>query len=136
METHIKKFGRQEITFIREEIQAALDVIKNKYSLTELILGTISFNESSFNAKIIAALPEHKIVAESYAIEEVKFFAYQNELPQDILQKTFISNGNTHQIIRIETRNPKYPIITKCSNDGKTYKFSVQIVKEILERTK
>jgi hypothetical protein len=55
-------------------------------------------------------------------------------LPEDILQQKFVSNGKNHTIIRIETQNPRYPIITQCAEDGKNYKFPLQIVKEILSR--
>ncbi len=132
----LKNFGHQEISQLSLEIQNALDVIKNKYGLAELSFGSIWFNPFSFTAKLTASLPEHQHLAETFALEEAKYFAVQNGLPENLLQKKFVNNGKTHTIFRIETRNPKYPIITKCSEDGKNYKFTVQIIKEILERTK
>jgi phage pi2 protein 07 len=134
MDTQIKKFGRQEIMVIRSEIQSELDRLKNKFGLTQLSLGTITFNEFSFTAKISATLPEQRIFAETYTAEEAKYFALQNGFPEDILQKKFISNGKHHSIIRIETRNPKYPVIAYCEEDGRKYKFSIQQIKEFLSR--
>ena len=130
----MKNFGRSEIGLLKSEIQSALDKIKQMYGLAELSIGAITFNEFAFSAKIIASLPEHDRFMEIFALEESKYFAVQNGLPEDILNKKFVSNGKNHTIIRIETRNLKYPIITHCSEDRKNYKFSVQIIKEILSR--
>ena len=136
MSTQIKNFGHQEITALSKEIQSALDTIKNKYGLAELSIGSIWFNPFSFSAKLTASMPEQRQYAETFALEEAKYFAVQNGLPENLLRMKFISNGQTHTIIRVETRNPKYPIITYCAEDGKKYKFTVQIIKEIFERTK
>ena len=135
MDTPIQHFNRQTISVLQKDIQSMLDQIKNKYGLTELTMNSIYFNAFSFTAKIAATLHEHRQFADTYASEEAKYFAELNGLPQDLLNKKFVSNGKNHTIIRIETRNPKYPIITNCSEDGKNYKFSVQIIKEILDRT-
>lgn len=135
MNTQIKKFERQEIAVLRSEIQSALDRIKNRFGLTDLSIGTITFTPFYFTAKIAAAVPEYKEFAETYATEEAKYFAMQHGLPQDILQHKFINGGRHYSVVRIETRNPKYPVIAKCSEDGKNYKFSVQIIKEILARS-
>lgn len=134
METHIQNFGRPEITALSSEIQSALDKIKVKYGLAELSIGSISFSLFSFSGKITGAVPERQRFTETYALEEAKYFALQNGLPEDILEKQFVSNGKKHTVIRIETRNPKYPIITHCAEDRKNYKFTIQIVKEILSR--
>jgi hypothetical protein len=134
MENQIQTFGRPEMAALSSEIQSALDIIKEKFGLAELSIGSISFSLFSFTGKITGTVPEHRLFAESYAIGEAKYFAVQNGLPEDILDKKFVSNGKNHTVIRIETRNPKYPIITYCEEDRKNYKFSVQIVKEILAR--
>jgi len=135
METQIQNFGRPEMASLSSEIQSALDKIKEKYGLAELSIDSITFSLFSFSGKITGTVPEHRHFAETYALEEAKYFAVQNGLPEDILQKKFISNGKSHTIIRIETRNPKYPIITHCDEDRKNYKFTVQIIKEILSRS-
>lgn len=101
------------------EIKSALGIIKNKYGLAELDIGSLSFTMFSFTGKITGAVTEYQDFAESYATEEAKFFAIQNGLPEDILNRKFMNNGKNHTIIRIETRNPRYPIITSCAEDNK-----------------
>lgn len=134
METHIQNFGHPEMASLSAEIQSALDNIKEKYGLAELSIGSITFSLFSFSGKITGTVQEHHHFAETYALEEAKYFALQSGLPEDILKQKFVTNGKSHTIIRIETRNPKYPIITHCDVDRKNYKFTVQIIKEILSR--
>jgi len=136
MERQINKFDRQEIEVLFSEIQSALEIIKNKYGLAELNIGSVSFTMFSFTGKINGAVTEYQDFAKSYATEEAKYFAIQNGLPENILNRKFLNNGKNHTIIRIETRNPRYPVITSCAEDGKHYKFSCQVIKEILARTK
>ena len=136
MERQINKFDHQEIEVLYSEIQSALEIIKNKYGLAELSIGSISFTMFTFAGKITGAVTEYQDFAESYATEGAKYFAAQNGLPADILNRKFMNNGKNHTIIRIETRNPRYPIITSCAEDGKHYKFSCQVIKEILANSK
>lgn len=136
MELKINKFDRPEIDVLYNEIQSALDTIKNKYGLAELSIDSITFSMFSLTGKITGAVPEHEDFTKSYATHEAKYFASVNGLPEDILSRTFVIKGMNHTIIRIETRNIKYPIIAHCDGDGKQYKFSVQTIKEILNRTK
>jgi hypothetical protein len=68
--------------------------------------------------------------------EEYKFFALRNQLPQNLIGQNFLLEGQNFIITRIETRNPKYPIIALCKENNKYYKFSVQRIKELLDNTK
>ena len=63
-------------------------------------------------------------------------FAEYNGLPADLLKQEFISNGRGYSVIRVEPRNPKYPILARGLLDNLVYKFSVDQVKEALERKK
>lgn len=134
MERQIKKFDRQEINELYIEIQSALDKIKIKYGLADLSLGSVNFTMFSFSGKITGTVPEYQDFAKTYSTLEAQHFASTHGLPEDILSRAFIYNGIKHTIIRIESKNLKYPIITQCAETGKNYKFSVQIIKEILER--
>ena len=63
-------------------------------------------------------------------------FAEYNGLPADLLKQEFISYGRGYSVIRVEPRNPKYPILARGLLDNLVYKFSVDQVKEALERKK
>lgn len=134
MENKITHFNRQTIALLDKEIQEALNVIKEKYQMDTLQIGNISFSVGSFSGKIIAVLPIHHELANTFAEGQAQYFAKQNGLPEYLINRTFISNGESHTIIRLELKNPKFPIITRCNSNGKNYKFTVTMIKEILER--
>jgi hypothetical protein len=134
MENKIQHFGTASIQMIRTEIQESLEIIKAKNGLTELELRNITFTENSFSGNLFASLPAYQTILKENTEELVKHFALHHGLPPDLLNMTFISNGKTQTITGIEIRNPKFPVITKCSNDGKNYKFTVAVIKEILGR--
>jgi len=60
---------------------------------------------------------------------DARFFAMRHGLPEDILSREFTIQGDVFQVMRIEPRNFKYPVIARCKRDGKPYKFSVEQVK-------
>lgn len=134
MKKQITLFTRQEISILHKEIKSFLDRLKEDYGLAGLSIDSLNYSPFSFSAKITGTVHEHSAFADTWAREESKYFAVTHGLPEDILQKSFISNGRHYTITRIETRNPKYPIIASCAEDGKSYKFEVLHVKEIIDR--
>jgi hypothetical protein len=136
MKKQITLFTRQEISIIHNEIKSFLDRLKEDYGLAGWSIDSLNFSPYSFTAKISGTVHEHSAFADTWAREESKYFAAKHGLPEDLLQKTFISNGKHYTITRIEARNPKYPIIASCAEDGKPYKFEVLYVKEIFDRSK
>jgi len=132
-QANIKKFDRQAIAVLNLEIQMALDALKNKYGLSELNLGAITFTEFSFHSRITGKIEGE--ITNLYKDYQARYFASLNGLPENLVSMNFISNGRSYTIIGIETRNRKYPVITQCANDGKAYKFTVEDIKVILERT-
>lgn len=128
----INQLGKQEIILLRAEIQAALDNIKSRHGMTELTLVGISYNVSSFTAKITGKVKND--ISEDFEKTEAKFFAYTHGLPEDFIGYNFIMEGKFFTITHLETKNPKYPVIAKCKTTGRTYKFTVQRIKELLEK--
>ena len=128
----IEQFGKEELHFLRVEIQNALDKIKSKYGLSELNLETINFTRSTFNAKIIGAIQ----VADTndFEMNEVKFFAMRHGLPLNIIGCGFMLNGDIYNILSIEFKNRKFPIIAKCKDHSSSYKFTVTHIKKLLEQ--
>jgi len=133
MQPTIKQFGREEIAVLRTEMQSALDNIKTKYGLSELILGNITFTSNSLTAKMKARTQNSPDIFSSD--DEFKFFSLQHGLPDKLIGCQFKSEGLNYTIIRIETRNSKYPVIAQCKETRKSYKFSVPRIKDLLEKT-
>ena len=134
MEIKIKQFSPQELEVLSKQIQSALDVIKARYGLSQLRVGTIRFNRFSFTAKIIGNLQNTE--TENYKQNEAKFFALRHGLPNDFLGSEFILEDSVFKITNIILSRPKYPITAQCNEDGRTFKFTVQRIKELLETAK
>ncbi|MEI6047588.1 MAG: hypothetical protein WCS03_01700 [Bacteroidota bacterium] len=131
MENYIKQFGPQQLDVLRNEIQSAFDAIKSKYGLSKLSLGNISFNLSSFTGKISGEVvnPEKG----NYEQYEAEFFAMKHGLPQDFIGSEFLMESSVYKITHIVTSRPRFPIIAHCDENGKTFKFTVPRIKELLE---
>jgi len=131
MKINIKQLGHQELTVLRKEIQSAFDEIKSKYGLSQLSLGSIRFDLSSFTAKIIGKVQNP--VSENYEQNEAIFFASVHGLPPDFFGSEFLLDGSVFTITGLFTSRPKYPITAYCKEDGRTFKFTTQRIKELLE---
>jgi len=131
MQINIEQFGLRELELLRKEIQSSLDDIKSKYGLSELSLGAIRFNLSSFSAKVSGKVQNP--VTENYEQNEAIFFAARHGLPSDFIGSEFLFDGSVFTITRLVTSRPKYPITAYCKEDGRTFKFTPQRIKELLE---
>ena len=123
----IPRFTREVIQTLREDINRALVPVKEKYGLDILTVESVLYRDETFTAKVsgdVSGDPEG-------VLQEIdaRFFAMRHGLPEDILSREFSINGDVFQVMRIEPRNFKYPVIARCKRDGKTYKFSVEQVK-------
>ena len=132
MELIIKQFGKQELGVLRKDIQEVLDQIKTKYGLSELTLKGIRFSSASFTSTITGSVTSEE--AEDRGRNQIKFFALSHGLPENLLGCEFLLDGAVFTITRVAFQNPKFPIIAHCKNDGRSFKFSVQRIKELLDR--
>jgi hypothetical protein len=126
----IAYLGNQQIDVLEEEIMEALDIIKEKYGLSELIIDRIYFNPYSFSAKITGKTKKYE--TENIKERQAKFFALRYGLPEKIIDLTFTMDNITFRIVDIQEKNTKYPIIAHCLANKKDYKFSVAEIKKIL----
>jgi hypothetical protein len=131
MQINIEQFGPQELEILRKEIQSSLDEIKSRHGLSQLSLGTVRFNLSSFSAKIFGKIQNP--VTENYEQNEAIFFASRHGLPRDFMGSEFLLDGSVFMITQLVTSRPKYPITAYCEEDGRTFKFTTLRVKELLE---
>ena len=131
MGININQLGPREVTILRKEIQSAFDEIKSKYGLSQLSLGGIRFDLSSFTAKIIGKVQNP--VTENYELNESIFFASVHGLPPDFIGSEFLLDGYIFTITGLFTSRPKYPIMAYCKDDGRTFKFTPKRIKELLE---
>ena len=129
---NFKQFGRQEIAILRAEIQSALDSIKARYNLKELTLGSINYSMVAFNAKITGKVQNELTM--SFEQNEAEFFAKQNDLPLDFLGAKFMLDGDVYTIKELVISRPKFPVLGHCEEKNKYLKFTVQSIKQLLEK--
>ena len=116
---------------ILKEIQDALDQIRKKYNLTSLSLGATRYNAFSFTTKVEGKIANE--IENDFKYHEAEYFAQINGLPPDFINRKFESGGLSFTIIKLETRNTKYPVIALCKENDKTYKFTVETIKKVLK---
>jgi hypothetical protein len=131
MGINIKQLGPRELTVLRKEIQSAFDEIKSKYGLSQLSVGNIRFDLSSFIAKIIGKIQNPD--TETYEQNEAIFFASVHGLPPDFIRSEFLLDDSVFTITKLFISRPKYPITAYCKEDGRTFKFTAHRIKELLE---
>lgn len=125
----ITRFDRQVLAVLKVDMKTSLESIREKFGLKELDIESITFNELSFTMKCTGKIAGDE--TENWDQYEAKFFAQYHGLPEDILNREFTSGNKSFRILRIEPRNPKYPIIAICKQDEKLYKFAVEVVKPL-----
>jgi hypothetical protein len=111
-----------------------LDEIRIKYGFEELVVDSVKADNISMTTKLSGRVSG--VHTENFEQNMAVLFADYNGLPPDLLKQEFISNGKGYAIIRVKPRNPKYPIMARGLLDNLVYKFSVNQVKEALERKK
>jgi hypothetical protein len=131
MQNNIERFGSEELEGLIKEIQSSFDEIKLKHGLSQLSLGSIRFNLSSFTAKVLGKVQNP--VIEDFEQNEAIFFAIRHDLPHNFLGSEFLFNGSVYRITKLVSSRPKYPIIAHCEENGRTFKFTIQQIKELLE---
>ncbi len=128
----ITKFGGNGLDVLIKDIQAALDIIKERYELSNLTVGKIYFTTETFEAKISGKINGYD--ANEAEKAEALFFALKHKLPENLIGTEIDSAGQRYTIMRLEVRNIKYPIIAHCKADNKLYKFTVEHVRHALDK--
>lgn len=93
-------------------------------------LKNINFQEFSFTSKVEAIISDQKTNVKDSEFAE---HAYKFGLSPDINGKTFFHNGNTYRINGIAPRARKYPVLAINEDNGKSYKFSADMINILLK---
>ena len=132
-----KSTQTKEITDMTEQI--TIEVIKNfradfaeavkdleeKYGFN-IKLGNISYSDSRFTSKLEVTLDT---VSPTQRFEETFKALYKlYGLSEDLLGKSFMSNGLTMKFVGIDSKKRNYPCIC-TANNGKQYKMSTEQLK-------
>ncbi|GAB1447786.1 MAG: hypothetical protein LCH37_11065 [Bacteroidetes bacterium] len=122
----ITQLKSEEAKQIQEEIQAALDTIKSKYQLVELKIADFKFAPNAFTCSLRGRVD----YSSTDPLEEASktYFISSNKLPKNFFELGFVIEGERYEILKVELKNSKYPIIAFNVNNGKYYKFSLNYI--------
>lgn len=120
----ITKFDKEALKLLRIDIEAALAPIRDKYGLTDLHLGNISYNEYSFRGKIEGAVKSQKSEEENniHNLHLSQLLGFN----KNIVGEKFSNMGRTFTVTRIDLKKRKFPIIA-LGDDGRSYKFQDRV---------
>ena len=127
-----ERFDRQSIEILIDEIDKALNEIRIKDGLEKLVVDSVKADNISMTAKLSGRVSGNH--AENFEHNMALLFADYNGLPANILKQEFISNGKWYAIMRIEPRNPKYPILARGLVDNLVYISRKRLSEKILQK--
>ena len=118
---------------IRKDLDIALKEIGIKHGIN-LVSGNASYTNTNFTLKIKASVI---VGGEVQSPERIDFKIYAKAIglePTD-LGKVFKCQGSLYEIIGYKQKCTKRPILCKKSENGKQYKFGVEMVKYLIKET-
>ena len=121
----INNFDRQALSELRQSINSRLDNLEEEYNI-KLKLGSISFSDSNFTAKLECSLVIDGEVKEGIASD----FEQYRELwgLKFPLGFSFHDGNSIYKVVGLKTKNRKYPIICESLGNGKRYKLTRNFV--------
>jgi hypothetical protein len=129
----MKEFNRQNLSGLRDEIQACLNDVAKRNGIT-ITLGTARFSPGEYRAKVTATT-EAPVDATTKERKEFEEYAGAFFLRPDDFGKTFAHphGGGNVTIVGIKPRSRKYPIIVRTER-GARYKFPASSILRALGR--
>lgn len=130
-------FNRQNLQTLKIEIQNALNEVAKKHGLANISLAPGGkFTETTFDIKLQARTIAQAV--DPTFINRQTSIAGMYGLPTDTIGRRFKSNGQNFEVVRIDTKKPKFPIIANLvENDKmttKSYKFTVPRITQLFQQ--
>jgi hypothetical protein len=123
----VTSFDRPTVKALRVDLDSALAKVAKEYGI-EISTGNISFSGDNCSIKVKASvIGSDGTVMTKEATDFDRYARY--ELPGVKVGDTFMNAGTTYTITGWKARSRKYPVTAVSSQDGKTYKVPVRMVK-------
>lgn len=120
---NITQFDKQNLPIVRKALDEALSKVAEQFGLESISLGNMNFSGGEFRSQLTAKV---KTAGNPKFEAEQKLHSSMLGYADNIVGKTFHQNGKTFTVSSLEINRPKYPIVAKCKEDGKSYKFSAR----------
>ena len=134
----VKKFDRESLTLIRQDINKLLRVIEIRRGI-KINIGNIRFVEDSFTTRMEAKIIDPKATPEEQQRKEFAKLAYKVGLKEIHYGLPLRANdGGFYKLIGIMPRKRKYPLLGINERTGKKLCFNkhalILIPKELEEK--
>jgi hypothetical protein len=123
-------FNRDAVRDLHHRLQETLDRFAQENGL-KAIVGSSSFTPYNICFKVEVAVVTQQGDALTREAETFFHHAACFGLAREDLGKTFQYGGHAYKIIGLNTRSRKAPVLA-TDEDGKRYKFSVELLKAVL----
>jgi len=123
---------RAKVKMLRVALENALKTVEENFNV-KVNIGNGSYNDSNCSFKTEFADVSANGEVKSKEAEDFKLYATQFGLEPDDFGKTFTSNGSEFKITGLSTRKRKYPVLGTRVEDGRKFKFAVDMVKYALK---
>lgn len=123
----IQEFNRQSIRNFEVELMAAMQEVAERYGVKVKNNGG-KFTSMTLDAKFHFELP-NAVKEDPHLLNKNRVGLQALGLPADSIGKTFVCNGKTYQIERIDLRKHKNPVIAKLVGTDRMFKFQESSVK-------
>ena len=124
------QFTNELLKEFRDDFTEAVKGLEKKYGV-EISLGSIRYQSTSFEAKLSVL---KGVGDKSPGQVQFEKNAFMYGLKNDDFGKVFTVKGAQYQIVSIDTKKRKYPLVVKDVNTQKEYGMTVDTVKRALEQ--
>lgn len=119
---------RQNAKVLAQDMLAALESVAQKHGV-KFSQKSGNYTGTTLTLRIEAAILNADGVAETRERKDYTLYCNLYDLKPEWLDATFPANGTTYQIVGLNTRKHKNPVLAKRTDNGKIYIFPADIIK-------
>ena len=123
----VTSFDRPTVKALRVDLDSALAKVAKEYGI-EISTGNISFSGDNCSIKVKASVINSDGTVMTKEATDFARYAKLHGLDAKV-GDTFMNAGTVYTITGWKSRSSKYPVTAISSQDGKTYKVPVRMVK-------
>ena len=121
---------KQTLTNFRQDFKKAMEALEKQYGFI-IDLGNITYSATSFSGKLEVHEGDSR---DDLNEQEFKTYCKMYGLDYDDYDRRFTYDGKDYIIIGIRPSKRKYPISCQQLQDGKSYAFTVDLIKRLLNK--
>ena len=129
----LTSFDSESLLAIRNDVTSALKTVEERYGVT-FNIGRITYASDNLRAKLTGVLTSAVGTGNSMDAQLIiglKEYGHRYGLTIKDAKKVFSSNGKQYVFMGVKPSSKKYPLIVKCIETGKMYKYPAYFKEQI-----